>query len=445
MATRTMHRRAALRGMLGGAAVSVGLPFLDCFLNTSGTALADGAALPTCFGKWYWGLGLNPGFWEPKTVGAKYEFGPQLKALTPFRDKINVFSGMKTYLDGKPVQPHQSGWKTITTGGIPRNGEILPSVDSLIADTIGTRTRFRSLEVSCEGNPAASHSNRAGAAVNPAEVSPLALYMRVFGPEFKDPNAADFAPDPSVILRRSALSMVSDERQAFLKEVGTTDRARLDQYFTSLRELEKQLELQLQKPEPLKACSLPGKPQETVGDVVLDNILLNNRLYAEILAHALACGQTRVVNTIWSGPGQSNIRRANSPMTMHIYTHEEAIDEKLGYQPNVSWFHEQIMGGFLDVLKAFDGIREGDRTLLDRMILLAYTDHGYAKIHSLENIPMMTAGSGGGRIKTGIHVQAKSDTVSRVGLTIQQALGVPASSWGIDSNQTSKTISEIMA
>ena len=62
-----MHRftrRNLLRGMMGGAAVTVGLPFLDCFLNTNGTALADGQALPVNFGTWFWGLGLNPGRWE---------------------------------------------------------------------------------------------------------------------------------------------------------------------------------------------------------------------------------------------------------------------------------------------------------------------------------------------------------------------------------------------
>ena len=73
------------------------------------------------------------------------------------------------------------------------------------------------------------------------------------------------------------------------------------------------------------------------------------------------------------------------------------------------------------------------------------TDSGYAKTHSLENLTMMTVGSGGGALKTGIHVQAKGDTVTRVGLTIQQAMGVSVGDWGTQSNNTSKTITEIMA
>ena len=436
-----MHRRRMLRGMFGGAAFTVGLPFLDCFLNTNGTALADGSSLPTAFGAWFYPLGFNPGYWEPKTVGAKYEFGPQLQLLSPLRDKISVFSGMKAFLDGKPVESHISGWKSILQGGTPRGSEVLPTVDQLIADTIGTRTRFRSLEVSLNGNPGASQSRRAGSATNPGETSPTALYMRVFGPEFKDPNAAAFTPDPDTVLRKSALSVVSEERQAILRKVGASDRVRLEEYFTSLRELEKKLSIELQKPEPLQSCSVAVKGEDVATNDVVDNQANVNRLHSQILAHALACGQTRVFSS-YAGTGT---RRAGSAMTFHIYTHEEEIDPKLGYQPNVTWFQEQAMKMWLDTLTVMDSIKEGGGTLLDRMAILYCTDHGYARVHSLENIPMMVAGKAGGRLKSGVHVQAKSDPVSRVGLTLQQVFGVPVSQWGVDSNQTSKTITEITA
>jgi hypothetical protein len=439
-----MNRRNVLRGMMGGAAVTIGVPFLDCFLNTSGTALADGAPLPVALGTWFWGLGFNPGFWEPKEVGPKYEFGEQIKMLTPFRDKISIFSGFKAYLDGKPVEPHISGPKVLLHGGAPRGTDLPATIDQTIADAIGSRTRFRSIETSANGNAGISLSRRAGSAPNPAETQPVALYMRVFGPEFKDPNAADFTPDPAVVLRKSALSMVTDERQAFLKQIGSADRARMDEYFTSLRELEKKLEIELQKPEPLKACTTPEKPQELTADDMIDNTIVINKLHSQILAHAVACGQTRVVN-MYLCNGVAGTRRPGSSMTFHIYTHEEAIDQKLGYQPNVAWFQDQVMHQWLDTLTAFDSIKEGDKTLLDRMAFLAFTDHGYAKIHGLENIPMMVAGSAAGRLKPGIHVQAKSDPVSRVGLTLQQIMGVPVSQFGLESNQTSKTITEIVA
>ena len=439
-----MNRRRLLRGMMGGAAISVGLPFLDCFLNTNGTALADGTPLPVCFGTWFQGLGFNPGFWEPKTVGAKYEFGEQLQTLTPFKDRINIFSGMTALLDGKPLSPHASGPQVILSGGIPR-GQATPgpSIDQLIADVIGLKSRFRSLEVSCYGSPD-SRSLRGTGAPNPSEVSPVALYTRLFGPEFKDPNAAEFVPDPAVMVRRSALSAVTEQRQSIAKRLDPSDRIRLDEYFTSLRELENRLDLELQKPAPLQACTVPGKPEEATPGTIVDDALVNHGLFAGLLAHALACGQTRVINVVFGGSG-SQLRRSNNPDTFHLVTHEETMDQKLGYQPNVTWFQSQVVLAFKQMLTTMDSIREGDGTLLDRVLLFYSTDHGFAKLHTLENIPMMTAGRAGGRMKTGFHIEAKGDPVTRVGLTIQQAMGVPIGAWGTESNQTSKTITELVA
>src|SRR3954463_7754742 len=109
-ASRLASRRRVLEGMLGGAAVTVGLPFLDCFLNESGTALAaTGRELPVCFGTWFNGLGLNPGFWEPKKTGAGYDVSPQLEPLRRFTDKINVFSSMRVHLDGHTPRVHETG------------------------------------------------------------------------------------------------------------------------------------------------------------------------------------------------------------------------------------------------------------------------------------------------------------------------------------------------
>ena len=103
------------------------------------------------------------------------------------------------------------------------------------------------------------------------------------------------------------------------------------------------------------------------------------------------------------------------------------------------------MRAFNDMLVALDSIREGDKTLLDRMLMFGYTDSSHAKIHSVENLPMLSAGGAGGRVKTGIHFASKGDTVTRVGLTLQQAFGMPVSSWGTESNRTSRTITEIIA
>jgi hypothetical protein len=443
MNTMNASRRNVLRGMMGGAAVSVGLPFLDCFLNTNGTALASGAPLPVAFGTFFWGCGLNPGRWEPKTVGANYDMNIETAPLQPFKSRINVVSGMKVFLDGKGARPHFTGEMAILTGDVPREQPSYASLDSIVADTIGTRTRFRSLEVTGTGKPTDSLSRRSASVSNPAEISPAALYTRVFGADFHDPNSADFKPDPRVMVRRSVLSGVTDQREALLKQVGANDRQRLDEYFTAVRQLEQQLDLELQKPAPLAACSNPAQPTDAEIGTEIDGVVANHKLFAQILAHAVACDQTHVTNVVF-GEATSPLRKAGTAMTHHIYTHEEPMDPQLGYQPHATYFMGRIVETLAFYLQTLDSIKEGDGTLLDRSMILAHSETGFAKIHALENIPMFLCGGAGGKIKTGIHIKADGEPVTRVGLTVQQALGVPVDSWGTMSLNTSKPIGELM-
>jgi len=440
-----VKRRSVLRGVMSGTAVSVGLPFLDCFLNTNGTALAaTGTQLPTRFGTWFWGLGLNPGRWEPKEEGKMNEMGVELQPLNAYKDRMNVFSGLKAFLDGKPLQVHNSGSSAILTGSCPRGTASAPSIDTIVADAIGTTTRFRSLEAASAGNATHSQSRRSGAVVNPAEVSPAALYTRIFGAEFQDPNASSFTPDPAIMARRSALSAVIEDRKSFEKTLGAADKARLDEYFTSLRSLEQQLDLQLKKPAPLEACTKPADAAETPVGTEIEMVKANHKIFAGLLAHALACGQTRVINMAFTD-STSSLRKAGGHQTHHEYSHEEPVDAVLGYQPTMAWFFGEVMTSFAYFLDQLDGIKEGDRTLLDRTLIMTGTDHGYAKLHGIENIPVFTVGGANGRVKTGMHFRAVGDTVSRIGLTVQQAMGVPVSTWGTESNQTSKPFADMLA
>jgi hypothetical protein len=439
-------RRRVLQGMIRGTVVSVGLPFLDCFLNSQGTALAaTGRALPAVFGTWCWGLGFDPGRWEPRSIGKITELGPETAPLDRFKNNLNFYSGMKVHFAGHPAMPHFTGNMAMLTGTTPRTyAVVIPTIDTLIADHIGSTTRFKSIEMVSDGNPKHMYSFRAGGVFQPGEISPAVLYMRLFGPEFRDPNAADFAPDPRVVARQSVLSAVKEQRRELERTLGVSDRARLDEYFTSLRQLEQQLVIQLEKPAPIEACSIPKPPEEGPIGTEIDVVIANHKIFAQLAAHAFACDQTRVVNLTFSDM-TSPLRRAGSQMFHHTYTHEEPVDEKLGYQPNVAYFITRAMEGFADYLTGLSNIKEGDKTLLDRCLIFAVTDTGYAKVHSYENIPIITAGSAGGRLKTGIHVAGRGDPISRVGLTIQQALQIPLSSWGTESMETTNTISEVLA
>ncbi len=439
----TLNRRHVLRGMLGGSAITVGLPLLDCFLNTNGTALASGQPIPSNFVMWFQGLAFAPGFWEPKKEGPGYDMAHNLRALTPIKDKVNIYSGLKAYLDGHAAGGHNGGPQCILQGGVDDVSQTRPSVDQLIADHIGTKTRFRSIEVACDGSQE-SYSRRNATANNPSEPSPAALYTRIFGPDFRDPNAADFKPDPQVMARRSVLSMVTEQRHDIERRIGTADKARIDEYFTALRELEQRLDLELQKPAPLEACSIPARGEPAMQGLVIDDAIVNHRIFSGLITHALACGQTQVANINFAG-SQSNLRKAGMQQTFHMYTHEEMIDPVLGYQKEVEWFSNRVAETLLEFVRTLESIKEGDGTLLDRSLVMYATDLGYAKTHSRENIPLMTIGSAGGKIKTGVHVSAKADPVTRVGLTVMQAFGVPIGTWGTESNMTSKTIAQVMA
>ncbi len=440
-----VSRRRVLRGMFQGVAVGVALPFLDCFLNENGAALAaTGQELPVRFGTWFWGCGHTPARYIPKTLGANYDLPPELEHIRAVRSHVNVLTGFDVKPDGRPNIPHVSGLYALRTGTTPV-GETsdLPTLDVLIANAIGGSTRFRSLEVAATGNARDSYSFKNTSTVNAAEASPLALYEKIFGAEFQDPNASNFKPDPRTMLRLSVLSAVKEDRDRLYRQVGYSDRARLDEYLSSIRQVEGRLERQLQKPPPAEACAMPKKPGQLPLDYAIDDVTANHKMMAEILAMAVACNQTRVFNMVFSN-ARSNLRKPGTSSTHHTFTHEEPIDTTKGYQTQSAWFIDQSLEAFATFVNTFASVREGSGTLLDNCLILAHSDSSEAKLHSMAGIPLLTAGAAGGRIRTGLHVAGKSDPVTRVGLTVQQVMGLSVGSWGTQSMQVSKPVSEIV-
>ena len=438
-------RRRFLRGTMGASAFALGLPLLDIFLNNNGTALASGAPMPKRFGTWFWGCGMNPERWDPRQIGSGYELSPELQPLAGVRDELSIISGSSVLLAGETNQVHYTGIMGSLTGEAPtKHGESdLPTVDVLIADEIGQSTRFRSLELAATGVARHSYSQRNQSVQNPSEVSPLSLYQRVFGSGFLDPNAADFAPDPRVMLRKSALSAVLADRQQLDAALGATDRARLDEYFTALRQLEKQLELQLQKPPPLAACAPVDSPENAPAGLNVDNVVENHKLMAEILAMALACDQTRVFNMVFSDRA-SSLHAPGSSDTHHTLTHEEPRDAELGYQRNATDFILKTMGAWSTFVETLRAVPEGDGTLLDHCLVMAHSETSDANTHSVTGLPFMIAGRAGGKVKPGTHVRTVGDSSSRVALTMQQAMGLRTSRFGVRQNETAKPITEIL-
>jgi hypothetical protein len=444
------NRRKVLKGVLHGSAVTVALPMLDCFLDGNGMALASGAPIPPRFGTWFWPCGINAKRWYPEKLGADYAMNAETAPLEPYKKKLTVFSGFNVILSGTPNFTHWSGIMGTLTGTCPVKGgdgvgaSQAATIDCLVADEIGAKTRFKSIDLSCTGQSGVSYSMRAGSTMNPTEVDPVQLYRRLYGPEFQDPNKGDFKPDPSIMLRQSVLSSVKESRDELMRTVGVADRARLDQYFTSLRGTEQQLALQLEKPAPAEACVVPSEPVQSERGTTWEAVLKTHEALAQLLVMALACNQTRVFHVAMS-IAVSNIRKTGSPVALHELTHEEAIDEQLGYQPQATFFMEKNMEAFATMLRLMDSIKEGDGTLLDHSLVLALSESGFAKWHTLESLPMIVAGSASGKWRTGQHIAGKGDPTTRVGLTIQQVLGMPVGNWGTQNMVTSRTITDVVA
>src|SRR6202012_3429435 len=121
------------------------------------------------------------------------------------------------------------------------------------------------------------------------------------------------------------------------------------------------------------------------------------------------------------------------------------LDAKLGYQPQVTFFITKIMESWVYFVNAMDAVKEGDGTLLDHSLVFAHSETEFAKFHTIDNIPLMTAGSAGGKLRTGIYVDGQGTPVSRVGLTLQQVMGVSVDRWGSKSMETNKPLTEVMA
>lgn len=453
---RKLTRRSMLRGVLGGATVYMGLPILDCHLNTSGTAFAGtNAPLPVRFGTWYWGMGHTPGYaiTEKKQSGPGIGFLEETLPLRPYEQYMNYFSGFNMPLDGRSNYTHFTGWVVNRTGSAPASSKDIPAptLDLLIADVIGKNNRFLTLDASSSGISRENYSARNTNSRSAVEVSPLAVYQRLFGTGFVDPNKSEFKPDPSVMVRRSVLSAFTDQSKAYMKTIGAADRQRLDEYFTSIRQVENQLELQLKAPPPNRACVLPPAPpaelaeQDRVASArEIDNVIQTHKIMAQLLAMAAACNQSRVVNMVFTD-NFANVRRAGESYTHHLLTHEEAIDPKLGYQPLTFWFQKRAMEGLAEFIKTFASIREGDGTLLDNMLIFATSETNHARVHTIDGVPIYLIGKAGGRMKTGLHIVGGGDPITRVGLTVQKMMGVPVDKWGTKSLQTSRPITEIMA
>jgi hypothetical protein len=439
-------RRRVLRGMLGGSAVTVGLPLLNVFLNGNGTALADGKPMPVRFGTWFWGLGMQKQIFVPDKVGANYDLKEEALAFKPVQQHMNLLTNFTAFRDDCPLLCHASGWIISRSGIAPKSGGDLPgeTLDISISNQIGRTTRFKSLTATATGDVRDTKSYENQTTETIPEFSPIAFYTRIFGPDFQDPNAPTFTPNPKLMVRKSVLTGVMDDVKRIEARVGSEDKARLDQYFTGLRHLERQFDQQLTKPEPIAACVAPkavDKEPNPGGEVSL--VATRHKAMTDLMVMAVACDQTRVFNMSYS-QSASSFTKPGYEKPHHTCTHEERIDEKLGYQVNASSFSRRSFEAWAYYVEAFTKIKEGDGTLLDNVFIMADSDVGFARVHSLDGMTLMTAGRCGGKVKTGLHIPGNGTSVCRLGYTAMRLMGYDVKQWGTKSNTNSSEIGEFV-
>ena len=442
---KKLNRRKFLKGALNGGVITVGLPLLDIFLNDNGTAYADGTPIPMRFGTWSWGLGMSESIFVPKKTGANFDLPEEIAALAPIQDHINLYTNFHVFKDDAPNLCHHSGWVVLRSGIAPMTSQNKPgeTIDVAVSRQIGNATRFRSLSATATGDNRNSFSYEGGNSVNAPEWSPLRFYQRLFGEEFQNPNAETFTPDPKVMVRKSALSAVQEDTKKLEQTLGANDRARLDQYFTGLRDLERRFDLQLTKPDPREACIVLEEPEILPTGLDADLVAKRHRMMTDLMLMAVACDQTRVFNMFYAHAFSSTIKPGYDK-PHHTATHEEAVNAELGYQPNVSWFTRRAMDEWAYYVDALANFKEGDGSLLDNSFIYATTDQSFAKLHAIDGIPMFSAGTAGGRVKTGLHVDGGGSPGCRLGYTAQRLMGLDIESWGDKSNTTSSEIGEIL-
>ena len=424
--SRPLNRRTFLRGMLGGAAVSVGLPALNVFLNANGTAYASEGAFPVRFGLFFWGNGILPARWVPQLDGEDYALSDQLAPLESIKDVLTVVTGME--IKTPNVEPHRSGAAGILTGHpllITETGDtaMAPSIDQVVAAELGSATRFRSLEYGAQARGGYSFNgpdNR-----NPPESNAYALFERIFGAGFREPGDMTEI-DPTIALRRSVLDAVSEDVTRFSSRLGAEDQLRLDQHLTGIRDLELRLARLAEGPPDYESCRRADEPLADYPDIEgRPQLAEENRAMCDIVALALACDQTRVVSNFITEP-LNNLLFEGTTAGHHQLTHDEPGD-----QPEVHSIVLQIMDEYRYMVEAFRAIPEGDGTLLDNSVLVGTSDVSSGRTHSFDEFPLLFAGNACGRLRNGFHYRSGGgENTSKFMLSMIRAAGVFAAGWG---------------
>ena len=425
------------RGMLRAAGICVGLPWLESLVRLPCRA-AEHAATPRRLAYLYIPNGVNVAQWQTAGSGGDYELSPTLAPLAPRRRDITVIHGLNhenatpghdgggdhsrataVYLTG--VRPKKTGGSDI------RNGI---SIDQVIAQHVGRFTRLPSMELSTDGAritgrcdsgySCAYQFNLSWASPTkpvPAEQNPRAAFERLFGTADRGESGTEARQQQ----QRSVLDFILDDARALAREINSTDRQKLDQYLTAVRDVEQRIERAEQSPIPLPDFQRPtGIPQSYQEHV---------RAMFDIMALAFQTDATRTITFTLANDGSNRaFPDIGVPEAHHQLSHHRGNTATLEKIARIDRFYVEQLAWFLQRLRS---IPEGDGTLLDASMVLygGCISDGNQHLHS--NLPIVLAGGGGGTLQPGKRLELPDSTpMCDLHLALAHRVGVMLNRFG---------------
>lgn len=402
------------RRFLRATGVSLALPSLAAFSS----ARAEDGNQPRRMVCVCAPLGLHPDNFIPKDSGRDYTLSPYLETMEDFRDQFTVVSGL-SHAGVSPGFGHQATATFLT--GVPgagrpgfRNGI---SLDQFAAEHIGTQTRFPTLTLS--GHGLGISWTRTGAQV-PADDSPSRVFARMFLAGRPDEVQAQVR---RLRDNRSILDDVRQQAGRLRSELGTDDREKLDEYMTSVRELEQRLvcdEAWSRKPKP----QVNVQPPQDIANKA--DIIGRTRLMFDLAHLALQTDSTRLITVMLNG-STSTPPIPGVNLGHHDLSHHGKDPGKLAQLKIVEI---ETMKTIRDLISKLHQTREGSGTLLDRTMFYLGSNLGNASSHSVKNLPVLLAGGG---FRHGQHLAFDPQNpppLCNLYVSMLQQLGIEADKFG---------------
>jgi hypothetical protein len=417
-------RGISRRHFLRGAGIALALPMLDSMFPVFAAAAknADSTApgatprrmLAVCNN-----LGLVPDMFFPQATGRDYTLSPYLEQLKVHRDEFTVFSGVShPDVDGG----HPADNCFLTAAPHPGRGGFKNtiSLDQFIGERIGHLTRFPSLNLGVNVEQGMRSLAWTGSGVLiPCEEKASDVFRRLF----VQGSATEMDEQVRKIeLGQSILDAVADQAQSLQRRVGSHDRERLDQYFTSVRELEKRMQMSREwerMPKPVVSASVPLDPESP------REYMEKVRLMYDLARLAFETDSTRSIALLLDSVNSPALEFDGHKTSdgYHNLSHHGRSKEKLAQLQSIDEWHMKLLANLFTELKA---VREGDATLLDRTMILYGSNLGNANTHVTTNLPVIFAGGG---FKHGQHLgfdRERNYPLPNLFVSMLQRMGIEA-------------------